>query len=311
MIIIYGATGVGKTALSYELAEYLNGAIINMDIGSLYSPLNIGTAKPDISKSTVPHYLFNMLESPVNYTVSDYRMQVASLIHEIDRNKMTPILVGGSGFYLNSLFFPPIAPAATSLPDDYRSRYQDLDNHALWQMLHAIDPSRAQSIHSNDRYRLERALAIWHLHKQQPSSLQPVYAPVTDNRVMILYCYRDREALYQNINERVRAMMNAGWMEEVISLLGTPWEPFLIEKKIIGYDDIIHCLRAERCDKEELSDTIARKSRNYAKRQLCYWRMLKKLLLSVPHAPIIHEIDCSGVDIISHIKHLIKSQYHH
>lgn len=107
LIIIAGPTGVGKSDVGLALASNINGEIINADVGQLYTPLSIGTAKPEWKESEVPHHLFDVLDKPVDFTVTQYRELLLKTVHDVCNRNRVPIIVGGSSFYLSSLFFPP------------------------------------------------------------------------------------------------------------------------------------------------------------------------------------------------------------
>ena len=157
MLIIYGPTGVGKTDMALAIAASVPAEIINMDMGQFYTPLSIGTAKPDWQNNSVPHHLFDIVDTPINYTVSEYRTLLYKTVEEVTQRGNLPILVGGSGFYLHSLLFPP----QVAIPDvDIAALYSAGTD--LWSTLYAIDPKRALSIDKADEYRIKRALSIWH-----------------------------------------------------------------------------------------------------------------------------------------------------
>lgn len=280
IFIIFGPTGVGKTACADKIATSYPIEIINMDMGQLYTPLSIGTAKPDWQSSPIPHHMFDVIDNPVNFTIAEYRSKIASLIQDIWQRNNIPVLVGGSGFYLRALLFPPQVPSSQISMPDTISYPPGTD---LWHELYLIDPDRAQKINKNDTYRIERALSIWHTTGQKPSSFSSCYEPIAPFK--LVYLTRDRVDLYERINERVVEMVEQGWVDEVESLLNTPWEPFIMKKKIIGYDDLIVYLRNPQTP-ESLQKTlvaIQQRTRHYAKRQMTYWRMLKKEIESVYH----------------------------
>ena len=142
----------------------------------------------------------------------------------------------------------------------------------LWQQLNEIDPERAKKIHPNDRYRIERALALWQATGELPSSHAPVYDPIEKNYQLFLLT-RDRQELYERIDQRVIEMLPA-WREEVRGLKNTPWEDFLCRKKIIGYCSLLEA----QDDIETAVATIQRDTRRYAKRQLTFFRSLLEQL---------------------------------
>lgn len=270
VIIITGPTGVGKSDFAEQMAAHIPAEIINADMGQMYVPLTIGTAKPDWKKSHIQHHLFDILDNPVSYSVAQYRKAVIDIVQQLWNKKKVPIIVGGSGYYLKALFFPPHANTssqlnATQLP------------HATWEALFTIDPERARKIHPNDCYRIQRALDIWHATQQKPSLYKPTYQPLFPYIMYVVT--RDRSQLYERINQRVEIMIQQGWIQEVERLTGTEWEDFLRHKKIIGYDDIIDFLKKHHIDQKKLIEMIAQKTRNYAKRQLTFFRMLEKNLI--------------------------------
>jgi len=268
LIILFGPTGVGKTDIAEKIASTIPAEIVNMDVGQLYSPLTIGTAKPDWRLSPIPHHLFDLLELPINYTVVDYRNQVLKTVTEILERGNTPIIVGGSGFYLHALFFPPVAAQVTSKPERVITEY-------TWDELYAIDPDRAAAIHKNDSYRIRRALAIWASTGSKPSHMKAPFEPLPFPTTLICLT-RERSELYERINDRVLAMMKAGWVEEVERLCGTAWEQFLREKKLIGYNELIDYCCHDEGQLPELISIIQQRTRAYAKRQLAFWKMLSR-----------------------------------
>lgn len=277
IIIIFGPTAAGKTDFALTLAQHMRSEIVNMDVGQFYEPLSIGTAKPDWRSMPVAHHLFDIVNQPQNITVVQYRDLVISTINDIWQRSNVPILVGGSGFYLKSLLFPPLLCQAT---DSSFSLNPEHSPEQLWHMLNEIDPTRAAKIHKNDVYRIKRALEIWHKTGKKPSEQQPAYDPVSP--FILVHVTRERDDLYERINTRVHEMIKAGWPEEVAALEGTEWERFLKTKKIIGYDDLQAYLDGERTS-DQLHNTIniiQQKTRNYAKRQEAFWSMLEKKLRS-------------------------------
>ena len=265
-IVVTGPTGVGKTGFVDYLAKKLPIEVINADVGQLYTPLTIGTAKPDLSAISVPHHGFNVLDTPRNFTVTAYRDMVLPLLEQIYNRNTIPVFVGGSLFYIKSIFFPP-----AYVPQRKAYEPPETKSNNLWQQVHAIDPERARAIHPNDTYRLQRALAIWYETGQKPSTFVPQFAPPASAHVSFLS--RERAALYERINERTHTMLANGWIAEVQNLDAAWWD-FLRHKNLIGYPDIITYLE-NGMSYDELVDTIQRKTRLYAKRQITFWRSLR------------------------------------
>jgi tRNA dimethylallyltransferase len=271
ILIIYGPTGVGKTEVSLSFAKHLPAEIINMDVGQFYTPLSIGSAKPDWRNNPISHHLFDILDEPRDCTVQEYRDLLKQTVKDVISRGNLPILVGGSGFYLRSMLFPPrVQTDKVDIAHFYKS------DASFWHELHAIDPQRAAQIDPADTDRIKLALEIWHETGKLPSSFVPEYDPIVD--FILLFLERDRDQLNVRINDRVVQMMNDGWLEETEQLLGTPWESFIRRKKIIGYNEIIDFLRGERSEKDYTSmiDIIRNKTRQYAKRQFTFWRKLRR-----------------------------------
>lgn len=269
MIIIYGPTGVGKTDFAEMLASRIPAEIVNADLGQFYTPLTVGTAKPNWRNSPIPQHHFDIINEPSLISVSQYRDYVKQTLEGIWTRKNIPILVGGSGFYIQSLFFPPSSGAGPNLTSKHAGDVTD-----RWNQLYTIDPVRALKIHPNDLYRINRALDIFYSTGQKPSDCPPSYQPITS--FYFVYLTRDRDDLYERINMRTHTMITHGWIEEVQRLKDTSWESFLKIKKIIGYDDILYYLEGEKTDNNltNLFETIAQKTRNYAKRQITFGNQL-------------------------------------
>jgi len=323
LIIITGPTGVGKSDFALSLAQAVQGEIINGDVGQFYAPLSIGTAKPDWHNELVPHHLFDHITTPTNYTVAEYRKDLIPLIAQIQERGSTPIIVGGSGFYLLSLFFPPkenCLPAAQepALGTGGLAALAIQTNEQLWTQLNEIDPERASAINVNDRYRLERALTLYATTGELPSVHKPRYEPIVEDYLLVQVT-RDREELYSRIDQRVIQMFDQGWVNEVASL-PPAWHDFLQTKRLIGYPEIIDCLVSGQISKQDehrssvdkatdskdyvfglpagespLIAQIQKITRNYAKRQLTFWRMLEKRIKA--DKMLVCNLTLSGVDL--------------
>ncbi|OQA35990.1 MAG: tRNA dimethylallyltransferase [Candidatus Dependentiae bacterium ADurb.Bin331] len=286
-IIIYGPTAVGKTDLALSLARLLNGSMINADSGQCYTPLSIGTAKPPLESIDVPYYLFDSIDEPRDMTVMEYRNAV---IATIQQSNEVPIIVGGSGFYILSLLFPPQAHSVAPPPEipHYESS---------WDHLYSIDPQRALHINKHDLYRINRALAIWYQTGTLPSAHQPQYQPSAP--YVLINVTRERAELYTRINDRVAIMMNDGWIDEVRQL-SPEWQQFLLRKKLLGYDDIVHFVREgheSAVEYENLIATIAKKTRNYAKRQIAFGSMLARKVHQADAKQLIISVNLSTESI--------------
>ena len=275
IIIISGPTGVGKTETVETIAKNIPCEIINVDIGSFYTPLTIGTAKPDLSKVLVPHHLFNILDAPERYTVVEFRKKAQQLIQEISARENIPLFVGGSAFYIQALLYalPEIPAIENQL--ELENALSKKTSEDLWDELHLCDPMRATQIHQHDQYRLIRALSIFYGTGTKPSDYSSKFEPL--GIFYTIFLDRDREDMYARINDRTKIMLKSGWIEEVKSLQNGPWQNFLLDKKIIGYDTILRYLDGNQ-DIQELENEIAQDTRHYAKRQVTF---LKKLIKQI------------------------------
>jgi len=306
VFIIFGPTGAGKTDLALRIAEHTPAEIVNMDVGQFYTPLSIGTAKPDWHTSPVAHHLFDIINEPKHLTVIEYRNKLHGVLNTIWCNKKLPIIVGGSGFYLKSLFFPPRMTKIDSSPQEYCSSHAD-----LWKSLQIIDPTRAAQIDKNDTYRIKRALKIWHTTGQLPSAYVPLYKPLAN--YFLVFATREKHDLYTRINDRVIQMIDHGWVDEAKALQGTNWVPFIQAKKIIGYDDILRYLAGNQTEQNLLNTIkiIQKRTRNYAKRQHTFWRMLEKKLKgadlkNTKQAIAIESVNLTLVKLHLYIKQLLE-----
>ena len=279
MLIMYGPTGVGKSDLALEIAARIPAEIINMDVGQFYEPFCIGTAKPRWKDSIVRHHIFDILTEPTSCSVVVYRSMVIKLLRDIRERGNIPIIVGGPGFYLKSLLFPPHDyEQRTCFTDAYLSQ---ASAQSLWETLHTVDPERARCIQQHDLYRIRRALDVWYTTGYRPSTYKPKYKNVLGS-YHVVYVGRDREDLYTRINRRVHTMFDRGWIDEVEGLVNTPWVPFIERKKLIGYNEILAYIKEGKpLDRHEgMLAKIQTRTRNYARRQIIFWRMLERVLVT-------------------------------
>jgi tRNA dimethylallyltransferase len=239
--------------------------------------------------------------------VAHYRTLLLNTVHRIYAHGSFPIIVGGSGFYLRSIFFPPLAP---------KNQLEDgVPCGGTWEQLYAIDPDRALAIDKADTYRINRALAIWYATGNKPSGLIPQYNPPMPS--ILIFATRPRCELYERINDRVKQMLRQGWLDEVASLRGTAWEHFLREKKLIGYNELLDFVPdAQSPDSyTAVAEAIARRTRQYAKRQYTFWNKLQRELLYARHRACqgtpyvqIESVDLTSLDLDLYINQLLKSE---
>lgn len=305
VVVIYGATGVGKTALAEQLAQHHPVEIINMDVGQFYVPFSIGTAKPLWRQSPVQHHLFDIIDRPQNVTVIAYRELLLSKVQEVLSRGNQPIVVGGSGFYLMSLLFPPdqehgsigTKNTISALSANSGMKDDSLKEGSSWQQLFEIDPERARAIAPGDTYRIARALALFHDTGKKPSTFVPRYSPLF-SKLHIIHVSRDRSELIDRINSRVDTMIATGLFNEVENLIGTEWEAFIRIKRLIGYDDVLAhlspVLGTDPLTKDVAISLIKSRTRRYAKRQETFWRMLEARLKALELEKASHGMSASA-----------------
>jgi len=276
-IIIAGPTGTGKSDFALQLAQQIPVEIINADIGSFYTPLTIGTAKPDWKKETTPHHFFDIIDEPVDWTAPQFRLQLAMLIEQIIARGNVPVIVGGSAFYVQSFFYKNKDIVQPN--HDLVISLEQKSSQELWKELFQVDPQRAEAVGKTDHYRLVRALSIWHSCQEKPSQLRPIFDPLYN-----FYCInlsRDRDQLYAMIDQRVLAMIDHGWIDEVRFLSNDlAWVDFLLKKKMIGYDLLLNYLQGNFSEHsfEQVINTIQQRTRNYAKRQITFLKKMMQLV---------------------------------
>lgn len=262
VIVITGPTGSGKTEFSLKLAMDINGEIINCDASQMKKDLNIGTAKLDLNKTSVKHHLIDFLEADENYSIRDFQVKGRDIITDIINRGKVPIIVGGTGLYINALLYDYDLNDEERDPE-FEKKYQDLDNHSLHVMLENLDKDLANQIHENNRRRVLRVLEKLYQDK----------VPLKTNKILYnakIFCLDvDRSVLYERINSRVLKMLENGWIEECQNLKRNN---FNLEKiKDIGYPEVFKYLD-NIITKEEMIDKIQQKTRNYAKRQITWFK---------------------------------------
>ena len=274
-LCVVGATASGKSALGMELAETLSGEIVCMDSMQIYRRMNIGTAKPTVDeRARIPHHLVDILEPWERYTVAQYAQDAKRAITEIAGRGKVPVLVGGTGFYLQALTQGLHLGGVESdhaVRDRLKASAQDEEGRKrLHDRLKAVDPDTAARLHPNDLARVSRALEVYEL-TGVPISAQE--QPPFENpfEFCIFGTTMERSVLYRRIDARVDRMMADGLLGEVESLLREGLPPESQAMQGIGYKELVPVLTENR----PLADAVVSvklNSRHYAKRQLTWFR---------------------------------------
>ena len=264
VVIITGPTAVGKTKCSLLVAQALKTQIINGDAYQVYKDMNIGTAKPTKEElALVKHHLMDYLDPLENFSVADYQRLVREKISEFKNNNLVPLIVGGSGLYLESVICNYTFDGKTR-DHSFEEKYLDLSNEELHALLKDLDITSYNEIHPNNRKRVLRALELALSNEQKGTKKKEM---LYDALVIVLN--DDREALYNRINKRVDQMLEEGLIEEVKSFY--PDKLGLTSKAAIGYKELFDYFDG-KYSIDEAIDKIKQYSRNYAKRQLTWFR---------------------------------------
>lgn len=276
VVAIVGPTASGKTALSIELAKKYNGEIINGDSMQVYKGLDIGTAKiTEEEMEGVPHHLLSFLEPTDSFSVADYQKLVREKISEIQARGKLPILVGGSGLYVQAVLYD-FQFTDEQVDEEARKAYYaelaKLGPEAMHAKLATLDPKTAETIHPNNTRRVIRALEMIELSGVSKASEAQNRGeiPLYNHLIIGLGQNMDREELYDRINRRVDMMMERGLLEEVKGL----WQKNIrgVQSiQAIGYKELYDYLDG-KCSLEEAVENLKQNSRRYAKRQLTYFR---------------------------------------
>lgn len=280
-IIIAGPTASGKTKISIELAKRLNGEIVNADSMQVYKDLNIGTAKATKAEmENIPHHMLDVVNMFEDFTVSDYKNMAMPIIKDIISRNKTPIIVGGTGFYINSLLFN-MDYGNSSKDDTIREKYENLakeyGNEYVYNILKSIDEDTAKKLHANDLKRVIRAIEIFETTGNKKSAMQNTMQTFeTGLNPLIIGLNMDREKLYSRINQRVDIMIKDGLIEEVKNLVDNGLNDSYQSMSGIGYKEIYSFLN-NQISKEEAIELIKKNTRNYAKRQITWFKKVPTL----------------------------------
>ncbi|MFJ7918501.1 tRNA (adenosine(37)-N6)-dimethylallyltransferase MiaA [Lysinibacillus fusiformis] len=276
VVAIVGPTASGKTALSIELAKKYNGEIINGDSMQVYKGLDIGTAKiTEDEMEGVPHHLLSFLEPTESFSVADYQKLVRAKIADIQARHKLPIIVGGSGLYVQAVLFD-FQFTDEKVDEAARQAYYDelakLGPEAMHDKLKQLDPQTAEAIHPNNTRRVIRALEMLELSgvSKAAEAQNRGEVPLYNHLILGLGQNMSRDVLYDRINCRVDLMMENGLLEEVRGL----WQQNIRgvqSTQAIGYKELYDYLDG-KCSLEGALDSLKQNSRRYAKRQLTYFR---------------------------------------
>lgn len=291
VLVICGATASGKTALSVACAKAFNGEIISADSMLVYKGLDIGTAKPSIEeRQGIVHHMIDVVSPKESFSVSDYENMALPLVEQLLKEGKTPIICGGTGFYINSLLYKSQF-GNVGANDEIRAKYEKLALEQGNEYVHAIlkekDAESANKLHPNDLKRVIRALEIFDITGKAKSAQQDKPIPRFDfAAVSIEY---PRETLYKRINLRVEEMFRCGLVEEVKGLLNDGVTEEMQCMQGIGYKEVAEGVRLGFAE-EEIKELIKKNTRNYAKRQQTFFKRTQNHTYLAPDNATVEEV---------------------
>jgi len=281
VIVICGPTAAGKTKLSIELAKKINGEIISADSMQIYKDMNIGTAKIEQEEMQgIKHHLLDFVLPSERYSVAEFKKDAENAIEEILQKGKTPIIVGGTGLYIDSLVYG-IEYTDIKIDEEYRKELEKIIEEQglekLFKQAQEIDFEATEKISQNDKKRIMRILEIY-----KATGKTKTQQEIESRKNGIKYDYKvfainiEREKLYEKINKRVDIMIEKGLIQEVKKLL-KKYDSFPTAMQGLGYKEVVGYLK-EEIKKEEMIEKIKMETRRYAKRQLTWFRKNKEII---------------------------------
>ena len=270
LLVIVGPTGSGKTSVALKLADFFNAPIINADAFQIYQDMDIGTAKIERgSEDYKKHYLLDIVRPDQTYSVKEYQDDFRKTYLELKKKYQNIIVCGGTGLYIKAALYDYSFEEEEEVDV---SDLEEMNNEELWNLLLKLDKKATENIHMNNRKRVIRAIQIARTHDTNKSDNidQQNHELFIKDDVRFLFLNPNREKLYENINKRVDIMMNSGLVDEVKGLLNK-YELSRTAKAAIGYKEVIDYLDG-KYGLEECSELIKKRTRNYAKRQVTFFK---------------------------------------
>ncbi len=272
LIVIAGPTAVGKTALSIELAKAVGGEIISGDAVQVYRGMDIGSAKITHEEMDgVPHHLIDIMNPDEQYSAAQFKEMAVQLIEQIHSRGRVPMIVGGTGLYIQSVLYDYQYQDEDS--DESRrllNHYEQLSTDVLFRELERVDAAASQTIHRNNRQRLLRALIFKQLHNQSITTQSKNQTISSKYDTLLIGLNMPRELLYERINRRVDMMMSSGLVDEVKALMTAGYSDAR-SMRAIGYKELMPYIEGELTEEEAVTQ-LKQNSRRFAKRQLTWFR---------------------------------------
>lgn len=279
IICVVGPTASGKTAFAVRLAQSLDGEVISCDSMQIYRRMDIGTAKPTVEEmAQIPHHMIGIVEPDEDFSVGKYVQMADKVLQDVLARGKTAVICGGTGLYVDSLIagrsFAPYP--ATGKREALERRAAEEGIGPLLARLREVDPASAARLHASDEKRIIRALEVFDetgktitWHNEQTQKQPPRYTPY-----WLGLDFADRNVLYSRIDRRVDLMLEAGLLDEIRALVAGGVPESCTAMQAIGYKEYLAALRGE-VSFDEATALVKQRSRNYAKRQLTWFRRNK------------------------------------
>lgn len=277
-LVVCGATASGKTGFAVDMAERLGGEVVSADCMLVYKGLNIGTAKPTPEEMRgIAHHMIDVAEPSQNYSVSDYEKGAEAVFSSLNARNIPAVVCGGTGFYIQSILFSRGlggVPADEDIRREYEQIAEERGREYLHAMLREVDEESAEKLHPNDVKRVVRALEIYRLTGVKKSAQNDGFVPKRDY-LAVAFDY-PRSELYSRIERRVEVMLRQGLVDEVAGLYRSGIDETFQCMQGIGYKEVLLYLK-NSISYSTMSDMIKQNTRNYAKRQITFFKKLPNL----------------------------------
>lgn len=280
VIVICGPTASGKTSLSISLAKKINGEIVSCDSMQIYKEMDIGSAKPTVEEmQEIKHYLVDFVSPEKRYSVSEYKEDASKAIEEIINKGKTPIIVGGTGLYLNSLIYN-IQYNEMEVDLNYRRELEkeaeEYGLEVLYNRAKEIDPEAMEKVSANDKKRITRVLEIYNATGRNKTELEKKSRKEVPYNYLIFGINMERSILYDRINKRVDIMLEQGLIEEVKNLINK-YSNMPTAMQGLGYKEVKEFLDGN-ISKEEMIEKIKMETRRYAERQITWFKRIENII---------------------------------
>jgi tRNA dimethylallyltransferase len=299
VLLLIGPTASGKSAAALELAERFNAEIVSVDSALVYRDMNIGTAKPTAEeKARVPHHLIDLIDPTERYSVAQFLHDAMNAIKDIQSRGRMPLLVGGTMLYANALLFgmSDVPPTDEAIREQVNAMIRERGIEAIHAELAKVDPETASRLPATDAQRIGRAYEVWLQTKTSISSMQTRKNRAIDDvdYLTIRWLPQDRAWLHARCEQRLRTMFDAGFVDEVKSLIAKyPLTPEMSSMRCVGYRQVLDVLQGG-APENEMFDRALFATRQLAKRQITWLRSLP--------GEIVY---CDAVDAVARVAALV------